>query len=268
MKKRGETFFGECINPYAGENNIVVSYDKILHRKKFMQHTGACLALAPLLLWLDICWGYNAILVQNSVCEDSEVSCSRLPKGAHYSRGPLSCMTMGSSISYHSMKQYRILRENLNKFSAKAILSWWKCFLLDQISGLTSEISESIPGGLSRGMDRGDGGFRQMDNHILKLRAKSNFEWMTYWSWNVLSFSHLIKCVEREARHIWKLESILFDHCLIILMEMACLNTAKCVQMSLRFVQMRSVITMIKTCNLCRMCGKPERDDVSIGIYR
>ncbi len=30
-------------------------------------------------------------------------------------------MIMGSGISYHSMKQYRILRENLNKFPAKAI---------------------------------------------------------------------------------------------------------------------------------------------------
>ncbi len=75
------------------------------------------------LLWQDICWGYPAILVQNSLCADS---CSRLHirlhyKGAHDRREPSSCMIVGVSISYHSMKQCRILRENLNKFSAKAI---------------------------------------------------------------------------------------------------------------------------------------------------
>ena len=79
-----------------------------------------CIAV---LVWQDICRGYHAILVQNSVCEDSEVSRSRLPIRcfACDSREPSSCMIVGSSISYHSMKQCRILRENLNKFPAKAI---------------------------------------------------------------------------------------------------------------------------------------------------
>ncbi len=37
------------------------------------------------------------------------------------SRELSSCMIVGSSISYHSMKQCRILHENLGKFFAKAI---------------------------------------------------------------------------------------------------------------------------------------------------
>ena len=42
-------------------------------------------------------------------------------KGARDMRESSSCMIVGSSISYHSLKQCRILRENLNKFPAKAI---------------------------------------------------------------------------------------------------------------------------------------------------
>ncbi len=40
---------------------------------------------------------------------------------AHDRREPSSCMIVGSGISYHPMKKCRILRENLNKFPAKAI---------------------------------------------------------------------------------------------------------------------------------------------------
>ncbi len=39
---------------------------------------------STILLWQDICWGYQAILMQNSVFEDSEVSHSRLPIRLHY----------------------------------------------------------------------------------------------------------------------------------------------------------------------------------------
>ena len=42
-------------------------------------------------------------------------------KGAYDSREPSSCIIVGSSIRYHSMKKCRILHENLNKFPAKAI---------------------------------------------------------------------------------------------------------------------------------------------------
>ncbi len=37
------------------------------------------------------------------------------------SREPSSCMIVGFNISYHSMKQCRILHENLDKYFAKAI---------------------------------------------------------------------------------------------------------------------------------------------------
>ena len=38
---------------------------------------------SAILLWQEICRGYHAILMQNSVCEDSEVSRSRLPIRLH-----------------------------------------------------------------------------------------------------------------------------------------------------------------------------------------
>ncbi len=38
------------------------------------------------LLWQRICESYLATLVQNSVCEDSEVSRSRLPIRLHYQK--------------------------------------------------------------------------------------------------------------------------------------------------------------------------------------
>ena len=70
-------------------------------------------------------WGLRGLMQQ--IAYHITVSClivffSILYKGAHDSRGPSSCMIVGSSISYHSMKQCRILRESLNKFPAEAIV--------------------------------------------------------------------------------------------------------------------------------------------------
>ena len=61
-----------------------------------------------ILLWQEICRGYHGILMQNSACEDSEVSRSRLPIKLQLRNLPL-------------MKQCRILHENLDKFFAEAI---------------------------------------------------------------------------------------------------------------------------------------------------
>ncbi len=72
------------------------------------------------MLWQKICQSSHAILVHYSVCEDSEVSCSRTPIELHqirfnYCRKPSSCMIVGSNKSYHSMKQSIILHENFDK---------------------------------------------------------------------------------------------------------------------------------------------------------
>ena len=68
-------------------------------------------------------WGYHAFWCRTQcVRTQGSHAADCLSDYMHDdSREPSSCIIVGSNIRYHSMKQCRILRENLNKLPAEAI---------------------------------------------------------------------------------------------------------------------------------------------------
>ncbi len=77
--------------PYIMKPHHIINEHSLKYHIWALHHVGHLDWQFPLvyykavlvLLWQDICRGYHAILMQNSVCEDSEVSRSRLPIRLH-----------------------------------------------------------------------------------------------------------------------------------------------------------------------------------------